>query len=86
MKITRRTLVRKLDGYLNHEISQEDLVDWAEKALMEGEVAKADADVLSATLARLGLMDVREFGLTWPDCEQILRNLGYAARVDLHPV
>jgi hypothetical protein len=71
MKITRRTLVRKLDGYLNHEISQEDLVDWAGKALIEGEVAKADADVLSATLARLGLMDVREFGLTWPDCEQM---------------
>jgi hypothetical protein len=31
----------------------------------------------------LGVADVRAFGLTWEDCEQLLRQLGYTARVDI---
>jgi hypothetical protein len=34
-------------------------------------------------LARLGLADVRAFGLTWDDCEELLRELGYSARVEI---
>jgi hypothetical protein len=26
---------------------------------------------------------VRAFGLTWEDCEQLLRQLGYSARVEI---
>jgi hypothetical protein len=26
---------------------------------------------------------VRNFGLTWEDCEQLLKRLGYVARVDI---
>ena len=31
-------------------------------------------------VARLGLADVRAFGLTWADCQSILKQLGYNAR------
>lgn len=27
--------------------------------------------------------DVRAFGLTWADCEELLGRLGFAARVDI---
>lgn len=45
-----------------------------------GWFAKADQDL---EMARLGLADVRAFGLTWEDCEQVLRELGYGARVEI---
>lgn len=34
-------------------------------------------------VSRLGLADVRAFGLTWEDCEAYLRQLGYSARVEI---
>ena len=32
---------------------------------------------------RLGLADVRAFGLAWDDCEQLLARLGYKAKVEV---
>ena len=40
-------------------------------------------NVLRTVIARLGVADVRAFGLTWDDCEEALRQLGYSARVDI---
>ena len=34
-------------------------------------------------VARLGLADVRAFGLTWEDCEAFLSRLGYRAKIDV---
>jgi hypothetical protein len=39
--------------------------------------------VIADVVSRLGVADVRAFGLAWEDCEQLLRQLGYAARVDI---
>ena len=50
---------------------------------MEAEFAEQDASAIADAVARLGVADVRAFGLTWEDCEQLLRQLGYAARVDI---
>jgi len=83
MTITKQTVANQLAAYLHHELSLAQLVDWAENALMEGAVAARDAAVLSPLFARLGLADVRAFGLTWDDCEQFLRQLGYAAHVEV---
>jgi hypothetical protein len=44
---------------------------------------EADAAAISRVVARLGVADARAFGLTWEDCEELLRALGYAARVDV---
>ena len=58
-------------------------MDWAENAIMDGEFAEQDISALRSVVSRLGVADVRAFGLTWEDCEQLLRQLGYAARVDV---
>jgi hypothetical protein len=81
--ITKQTLADKIAAYLHHEISLSQLVDWAEGALMEGEFDDRDMEVFRAVVARLGLADVRAFGLEWDDCEQLLQQLGYSAHVDI---
>ena len=83
MSITKQTVAEKIAAYLHHAITLEQLVDWAENAIMEGEFDERDIDVLRSVLARLGVADVRAFGLEWDDCEQLLKQLGYSARVDI---
>lgn len=51
--------------------------------MLDGEFAEQDATALRHVVSRLGVADVRAFGLTWEDCESLLRRLGYAARVDV---
>jgi len=81
MIITRRDVARKIIGYLHHHISMEELVNWAENAMMEGDFEPRDFETLRDIIGRLGLVDVKEFGLTWEDCEHFLTLLGYEARV-----
>jgi hypothetical protein len=45
---------------------------------MEGEF---ESTIVRDVVARLGLADVRAFGLTWDACQSLLRDLGYAAQV-----
>lgn len=79
--ITRQHLAQKLIDYLHNHLTLAELVDWAEEAMMEGGFAEEDHDVLRDIVSRLGLADVRAFGLTWEDCQNYLSRLGYQARV-----
>ena len=81
MKITRQTVADKITDYLHGKLSQAELVDWAERAMMDGDFDEADIDLLADVVGRLGLADVAEFGLRWQDCEEFLRRLGYRAKV-----
>jgi hypothetical protein len=81
MKITRQIVADKITDYLHGKLSQAELVDWAECAMMHADFDQADMDVLSDIVGRLGLADVAEFGLRWQDCEEFLRRLGYRAKV-----
>jgi len=83
MTITKQTVANKILGYLRHDISLAELVHWAEEAMMEGEFEEQDMAVISAAVSRIGVADVRAFGLAWEDCEQVLRQLGYTARIDI---
>ena len=58
-------------------------MDWAEIALLDGEFAEQDVEALRFVVSRLGVADVRAFGLTWEDCENLLDRLGYRARVEV---
>jgi hypothetical protein len=86
MKITRRIVRDQLLAYLNHAITLDQLVDWAENVLCDGEVDAQDAELLTQIVARLGLADVRAFGLSWDDCSDLLTQLGYTARVEAIPL
>ena len=83
--VTRAIVQEKLLDYLNRQISLVELVDWAENAIMDGEFNEQDTDLLADIIARLGLADVREFGLSWDDCYEFLARLGYRAEVTAVP-
>jgi len=83
MMISRHTVAEKLAAYLRHQISLPELVDWAERAMMDGDFDESNLAEIRDVVARLGLADVRAFGLTWEDCEQMLKKLGYTTRVDI---
>lgn len=83
MVITKTILANKIAAYLHHEITLGQLVDWSESVLMEGSLDQNDSSTLADVIARLGVADVRAFGLTWEDCETLLGKLGFAPRVDV---
>ena len=83
MKITRQSTARKLNAYLKGRLSQAALVDWAEQAMLKGDFAPADAPVLRKVVPRLGVADVRSFGLSWDECSRMLRLLGFRARIEV---
>ena len=51
--------------------------------MMDGEFAERDAKTISSVIARLGVADVRAFGLAWDDCEELLHKLGFSPRVEV---
>ena len=83
MIITRQTVADQIAAYLRHRITQAQLVDWAENALMEGEFDEKDAAAITAAVSRLGVADVRAFGLTLADCEELFGQLGFSARIEI---
>jgi hypothetical protein len=83
MKISREDVAAKLQAYLRHELALSELVDWSERAMYDGEFDEEHFDAIRDAVAKLGLADVKAFGLTWEDCEMLLSRLGYAVRVDV---
>ena len=81
--ITRDTVASQLRDYLQRRTTRAALVDWAERAMMEQDFDDRDLDTIRDITSRLGLADVRDFGLTWEDCEGFLSRLGYKTKVDV---
>ena len=79
--ITRETVRDKLMAYLNRQLTLADLVDWAEGVLLNDDLDVRKATVLRDIVGRIGVADVREFGLTWEDCYDFLARLGYIVEV-----
>jgi hypothetical protein len=65
MKISRQTVADKIADYLYGKVSQAELVDCAERAMMDADFDEGVIDLLSDIVGRLGLADVAEFGLRW---------------------
>jgi hypothetical protein len=83
MKVTRQMVADQLSAYLRQQLTLEEFVDWAERQIMEGEFESTE---VRDAVARLGVADVRAFGLTWDDCQKLLSNLGFAAQVHIEAV
>ncbi len=84
--ITRHDVAQKLIAHVQHRLSLDELVAWAENAMMEEELDPPDLELLRNLLSRLGLADVREFGLNWEDINEFLSLLGYLVKVDVAKV
>jgi hypothetical protein len=83
MLVTRKILVDMLLNYINRTIDLATLVDWAEDMLKAADFENGSFEVIRDILARIGLADVREFGLTWDDCHDYLHKLGYDIKIEL---
>ncbi|MEW6408640.1 MAG: hypothetical protein AB1488_00810 [Nitrospirota bacterium] len=83
MILTRKALADMLIKYINREIDLSSLVDWAEDMIKEADFENRSFELIRGVLARIGLADVREFGLTWDDCYDYLHKLGYDVKVEL---
>ena len=83
MLITKKIVADRIAAYLHHDVTLAQLVDWAECALMEDEFEENGLGAIRSAISRLGVADVRAFGLTWEDCEELLSQLGYSARVSI---
>ncbi len=81
MKLTRKDVAKRIIDYLHHRITQAELVDWAENIMMEADFENHDFETLRDIVGRLGLADVKAFGMSWEDCEYFLSRLGYQAQV-----
>jgi hypothetical protein len=81
MKITNKDVAQKIIDYLHHRITHADLVDWAESMMMEADFDRCDYETLRDIVSRLGLSDVKEFGMSWEDCENFLSRLGYRTQI-----
>jgi hypothetical protein len=83
MFLTKDIVAGMLMKYLNRETSLPVLVDWAEDMLRDADFEDSNFELIRDILARLGLADVREFGLTWDDCYDLLHRLGYHVKVEV---
>jgi hypothetical protein len=81
--ITRQTVAQHLGDYLNQRTSLSALVDWAENAIMEGGAEEGSEKLIMQLLGRIAAADVKEFGLLWEDCEDIMQKLGFVIKVDV---
>jgi len=81
--VTKQVAAGAILSYLRHETSLTQLVDWAENTLLEARFSDEDMDVLTHVLGRLGLADVRAFGLSWEECEELIQMLGYTLQVQM---
>ena len=82
---TRDDIMERLASYLHHRMTLAQLVDWAEQVMLGGDFAAGEHAGLREVVARLGVADVRAFGLTWEECEALVGRLGYRAEVTLCP-
>ncbi len=50
---------------------------------MEGEFDPTHFVAIHDTVARIEVANVCAFGLSWKDCEQLLAQLGYSAKISI---
>ena len=76
--INKQLTAEKIQDYIQHKLSLNELVNWAENTLAENEFEnKITRDII----AKLAVADVRAFGLQWEDCEKFLNQPGYEVKV-----
>jgi hypothetical protein len=77
--ITQDMLADKILAYLNGQIMLEDLVHWAEDAVViftESDQRPPNANAIWDTLLYIGAADSTDFPLTWEVLKEMLEQLG----------
>jgi hypothetical protein len=82
--ITHEVLVEKILAYLNHRLTEAELVRWAEDALVVASDGDADIPNEGAVLhvlAYLGAADTPGFPLSWSALTEFLARFGVKVQV-----
>ena len=82
MEITKDRAAKKMLSYMKRQITIKELVGWAEQAVMDGKFKPGQEKILREVTGRIGVADVKAFGLTWEDCDLLMKKLGYKIRID----
>jgi len=53
--------------------------------MMDGDFDKDNYEILRDIVSRLGVADVKTFGITWEECEKFLNQLGYSVNIQVCP-
>jgi cobyrinic acid a,c-diamide synthase len=78
--ITKISVVDKLKKYLNQIITKEELIYWCESLMQE---ESFESNEVQEVVARLGLMDAKNFEVSYEELIEILHQLGYHLRVEI---
>ncbi|HRE40538.1 MAG TPA: hypothetical protein PLG90_04320 [Ignavibacteria bacterium] len=83
MKINKENIAEKILEYLQRKITFEGLVNWAENSIMNDEFDNTDLPIIKEIVGRIGLSDVKEFGINYDDLTDMLNKLNYELRWDM---
>jgi hypothetical protein len=86
MTVTKEIVVRTILKHLNGEMSEAELVAWAEGAfvaLSESDTDHPDEDALLDVLGAIGAGDTPGFPLTWAALREHLTRLGMTIHVEV---
>ncbi len=86
MRVTSELLAAKVTDYLQKRINIAQLVDWAENMVMDADYDEQNFDTIREIIAYLGVADVKEFGLSWDNCNDFLNRLDYQVEVRVSKV
>jgi hypoxanthine phosphoribosyltransferase len=84
--LIRGAILRKINSYLNREITLLSLITWAEETLDKGELSRDDTCLLRDLVSRAGEPGSKDFGLTMEEWSDLLGRLGQQLRVITTPV
>ena len=85
MKVTKELLAQKILEYLNRRINADELAGWAENAMVESNYQDEYFNVISETLAKIGLVNIKSFELPIAFYLNILIKLDYLTIFGLEP-
>ncbi len=80
MTVSRQMLADQLTRYLNRKLTKEALLDWCEQMMQEETFENGSVKEI---VARIGLMDAKNFEVTYEDLSAMLGQLGYHVKVEV---
>ena len=80
MRISKNIVIQKLANYLNHRMTKEELVQWCEQVMQEDTF---ESTVVQEIVGRIGLMDSKNFEVSYEDLSVMLNRLGHHLKVEV---
>ena len=80
MNVSKKMVADQLANYLNHKVAKEELIEWCEGLMQD---ATFESNVVQEIVARIGLMDAKNFEVSYEDLSDMLKRLGYQLKVEV---